>query len=329
MNEIPLTAALCDYDHVRDLVMGRVNAQGIHLTALTLPVEEIFYRFLIHKEWEISELSLAKYVALRAGGDDSCIAIPVFPSRVFRHSSLFVRSDGPVKSIGDLKGRKIGIPEWAQTAAVYSRGFLVDQFGLDLTSIEWVQSGVNQAGRMEKVELHLPARLKLTPRPDRSLNDMLLAGEIDAVLAARPPTAFSEGDKRVKRFFDDTLSVEQAYYRETGVFPIMHAVVIRKHVLEKSPWIARNLMAAFEEAKARSVTRALDATASLVPIPWGAEYARRMQELMGDDFFPYGAEKNRRTLESFLRHAQAQGVTKRLLKVEELFPTSTTGSHKV
>ena len=329
MNEIPLTAALCDYDHVRDLVMGRVNAQGIRLTTLTLPVEEIFYRFLIHKEWDVSELSLAKYVALRASGDDSCIAIPVFPSRVFRHSSLFVRSDGSVKSISDLKGRKIGIPEWAQTAAVYSRGFLVDQFGLDLTSIEWVQSGVNQAGRMEKVELHLPAGLKLTPRPDRSLNDMLLAGEIDAVLAARPPTSFSEGDPRVKRFFDDTLAVEQAYYRETGVFPIMHAVVIRKAVLDKNPWIAKNLMAAFEEAKARSVARAVDATASLVPIPWGAEYARRMQELMGDDFFPYGAEKNRRTLESFLAHAHSQGVTKRLLKVEELFPASTTGSHKV
>ncbi len=329
MNEIPLTAALCDYDHVRDLVMGRVNAQGIRLTALTLPVEEIFYRFLFHKEWEISELSFAKYTSLRASGDDSFVAIPVFPSRVFRHSSLFVRDGGPIKNISDLKGRKVGLPEWAQTAAVYSRGFLVDQFGLDLTSIEWVQSGVNQAGRKEKVQLNLPRGLKLTPRPERSLNDMLLDGEIDAVLAARPPTAFSEGDKRIKRFFDDTLEVEQAYYRETGVFPIMHAVVIRKHVLEANPWVARNLMDAFEEAKVRSIERTLDATASLVPIPWGAEYARRMHEMMGSDFFPYGVENNRRTLESFLAHAFAQGVTKRHLSVEELFPASTMGGHKV
>ncbi len=153
MHKLPLTAAFCDSEHMRDLVMGRVVPEGIDLTCLNPPVEEIFYRFLMHQEWDASELSFAKYVALRAKGDERFVALPIFPSRMFRHSSLYVRADGPLRSISDLKGHRVGIPEWAQTAAVYSRGFLVHQYGIDLRSIEWVQAGVNQAGRAEKVEI--------------------------------------------------------------------------------------------------------------------------------------------------------------------------------
>jgi 4,5-dihydroxyphthalate decarboxylase len=272
---------------------------------------------------------MAKYVSLTAQGDTSFWALPVFPSRVFRHSSLYVRRKGPIKKITDLKGRKVGIPEWAQTAAVYSRGFLTHQYGLKLSSIKWVQAGVNQPGRVEKVDLKLPKGVELTRVPEKSLNEMLLSGEIDAVLAARAPDAFTEGDERVQRFFDDFVSVEADYYRETGIFPIMHAVAVRRDVLDKNPWVARSLFNAFEECRKRSIARALDSTATMLLIPWGYEHARRGMELLGDDYFPYGIEKNRKTLEAFLSYAHEQGVCKRLLTIEELFPKQMYSSYRV
>jgi 4,5-dihydroxyphthalate decarboxylase len=329
LHKLPLTAAFCDSEHMRDLVMGRVVAEGIDLTCLNPPVEEIFYRFLMHQEWDVSELSFAKYVALRAKGDERFVALPVFPSRMFRHSSLYVRADGPLRSISDLKGRRVGIPEWAQTAAVYSRGFLSHQYGIDLRSIDWVQAGVNQAGRAEKVEIQLPDGINLTRVSDRSLNDMLLSGDIHAVLAARPPVAFTEGHPEVKRFFDNCRDVEAAYYRETGIFPIMHVIAVRKEILDAHPWVARNLFAAFDEARRRSLERVLDLTASSVPIPWGNDFAREGKALMGEDFFCYGIESNRRTLDAFLQYAHEQGVCERALAAEDIFPPQLQSTYKV
>jgi len=329
MNKLPLTAAMPDYDHVRDLALGRVPVEGIELTCLNLPVEEIFYRFIVYKEWEVSEISMAKYVSLTAQGDESFYALPIFPSRVFRHSSLFVRKDGPIAKITDLKGRRVGIPEWAQTAAVYSRGFLQHQYGIDLASIQWVQAGVNQPGRVEKVDLKLPDGVKLTRMPEKSLNEMLVSGELDAVLAARPPDAFIAGHPNIRRFFDNHQQVEADYYKATGIFPIMHAVAVRRDVLNKNPWVARSLFNAFEEARRRSIARAFDGTVSLFPIPWADDYAVRGKALLGVDYFPYGIEENRKTLEAFLSYAHEQGVCKRLLTIEELFPKQLYTTHKV
>jgi 4,5-dihydroxyphthalate decarboxylase len=314
---------------MRDLAMGRVTAEGIELICVTPPVEEIFYRCLMHEEWDVSELSFAKYVSLRAKGDDRFIALPVFPSRMFRQSSLYVRNDTPLKAISDLAGRRVGIPEWAQTAAVYSRGFLVHEYGLDLKSIDWVQAGVNQAGRAEKVQLRLPDGIKVTPEPARSLNDMLLAGDIDAILAARPPMASSKDDGRIRRFFDNVRDVEADYYRRTGIFPIMHVVVVRKPILDANPWVARNLLTAFEEAKRRSIERVLDMTASMVPIPWGNDFANEGMRLMREDYFAYGIDANRRTLEAFLQYAYEQGVCERALNSDDIFPREVQGTYKV
>jgi 4,5-dihydroxyphthalate decarboxylase len=314
---------------MRDLAMGRVVPEGIDLTCLNPPVEEIFYRFLINREWDVSELSFAKYVSLQAKGDDRFIALPIFPSRMFRHSSLYVRANGPIKNISDLKGRKVGIPEWAQTAAVYSRGFLVHQYGLNLKDIDWVQAGVNQAGRIEKVQIRLPDGINLTRITDRSLNDMLLAGDLEAVLAARPPISFTSGNGEVKRFFDNCREVETAYYRETGIFPIMHVIAVRKEILDAHPWVARNLFTAFEDARRRSIERVLDLTVSLAPIPWGNDFAREGKALMGENFFSYGIEPNRRTLDAFLQYAFEQGVCEKRLSVEELFPPQLQGEYKV
>jgi len=324
-----LTLAMSDYDHVRDLMYGRVGVEGVQLMPLTLSIEEIFYRFTKYREWDLSEMSMGKYVSLLSQNDFSLTAIPVFPSRVFRHSSIYIRRDGPVKTPGDLKGKRIGLPEWAQTAAVYSRGMLMHEYGLKLQDVEWIQAGVNQPGRVEKVTLNLPEAVRYQSAPTKTLNGMLLSGEVDAVLSAHPPEAFKAAHPNVGRMFENYREVEEAYYRKTGIFPIMHTVAIRKPVLELYPWVAMNLFRAFEEAKGRSLARALEVTAPRFPVPWCFEYAQRCTEVFGKDLFPYGVEPNRTTLEAFVTYAWEQGVCHRKVAVEELFPPALTTSFKV
>lgn len=324
-----LSLAISDYDHVRDLLDGSVRPEGIDLLHLKLSVEEIFFRFTKFREWEVSEMSMAKFTSLISQNDRSLIAIPVFPSRVFRHSSIYVRRDGPVREPKDLAGRRVGLPEWAQTAAIYSRGFLAHQFGLDIREVEWVQAGVNEPGRAEKVSLSLPEGVRLTPRPDKSLNGMLLDKEVDAILTAHAPQAFEEGHPDIVRLFEDYRALEDAYWRDTGVFPIMHAIVVRAPVLERFPWVAANLMKAFEEAKRRSFARFDEITASRYPIPWMQSIVEDARATFGGDLFPYGVEPNRKTLETFLAYAHEQGVCHRLVSVDELFPAMVSSSFKV
>src|SRR6267378_7845470 len=232
MDKVALTLAIGDYDHTRDLATGRVPVQGATLNVLTLPPEEAFFRFTRVREWEVSEMSMGKYVSLRSQDDDGIAAIPVFPSRVFRQSMIYVREGGEIDRPEQLKGKRIGVPEWAQTAVIYSRGYLTHQAKVPLASVEWVQAGVNEAGRVEKVKPKLPEGVRLRPEPKRSLNDMLLAGDIDAVLSARPPRDFGRG---IRRLFQDYEATEEAYFKETGVFPIMHVIVIKTEVLERHP----------------------------------------------------------------------------------------------
>jgi len=327
MTRLRLTLAIGDYDHTRDLALGAVRPDGIELIHLALPVEEIFFRFTKYREWDVSEMSFGKVVSLASQDDRSLVALPVFPSRVFRLSSIYVRGDGRVRSPGDLAGKRIGVPEWAQTAAIYTRGYLAHELGLALADIEWVQAGLNEAGRVEKVALKLPPGIRLRPVRDATLNDMLLGGELDAVLSARPPRGFAEG--RITRLYPDYREPEEAYFRKTGVFPIMHVVALRRDVFERDPWVAMNLFKAFEEAKRRSLARLADVTASHAPLAWIGDYSARMQRLFGDDPWPYGVEPNRRTLEAFLQFAFEQGVCHRRLGVEELFPAELATSYRV
>jgi 4,5-dihydroxyphthalate decarboxylase len=321
--------ALSDYDHTRDLANGRVNAEGITLLTLDFQVEEIFYRSLKHHEFDACELSFGAYISLTSQGDTTFSAIPVFPSRMFRQSSGYVLRDGPIKTVDDLRGRRIGLPEWAQTAGVYSRGFLEQQYGLRLTDVEWVQAGTNQPGREENVALRVPPGVKLGSVKDKSLNEMLLSGEIAAIFSAHPPHAFEHGDPRVVRLFADYQAVEQAYYEATRIFPIMHVVAIKRAILERDPWVARNLYNAFEEAKVRSYARAAEATASRFPIPWSVFYFERARELFGPDPLPYGVEANRITLEAFATFAHAQGVAHRRVGLAELFCETMGDSFRV
>ncbi|HEY1358302.1 MAG TPA: hypothetical protein VGF21_08360 [Thermoleophilaceae bacterium] len=306
---VPVTLAVNAYDHVRDL-----SVEGVDLTVVHHPVEEIFFRFTHYREWEVSELSLAKYSSLRAAGDESLMAIPVFTSRAFRHSAIFVREDGPVGEPGSL--RRIGVPEWTQTATVYARGLLEHEFGLGLGEVEWVQAGTNEPGRTEGVKVSLPDGVTVRPEPERTLNDMLLGGELDAVIAAHPPRDFGG---RIVRLFPDYRAVEEESFRKTGVFPIMHVVAMRADVYEAHRWLAMNLVTAFEDAKRRSQERALDANAPRFPVPWAPANAQRAAETFGDDFWPYGIEPNRVTLSWFLERAFEQGVCARLLEPEDLF----------
>ena len=329
MTKIRLSLAIGAYDHVRDLLDGTVPVDGVELTVLRLPVEEIFYRFLMHDEFDVSEASLAKIAAFAARDDRRFVPLPVFPSRAFRHSSIYVRSDTGIARPEDLASKRVGVPEWAQTAAVYTRGLLAHDYGVDLASIRWHQAGVNQPGRIEKVALDLPPGIRLEVVADRSLSQMLLAGDLDAVLSARPPAPFLAGDQRVRRLFPDYRAVEVAYARKTGIFPIMHVVAMRREVYEQDRWLAMNLFKAFAEARARSLQRAADMALSFFPLPWIADELRIARELFGDDPWPYGVAPNRATLELFLRYAFEQGVCRRPLTVDALFPPEVQETFRI
>lgn len=320
MSTLPLSLAINDYDHVRDLLAGRVAAEGIDLIASVLPVEEIFYRTTHYQEWDLSEMSLAKYASLRSQGDDRLIGLPVFPSRVFRLSSLYVRDRGDIASPADLRGRRIGVPEWAQTASVYSRGWLSHDQGVALADIEWVQAGVNQAGRREKVAVRVPDHVRYRPAPGKSLTGMLLDGEIDAVLSARPPAPPPGRETEIVRLFSDVESAERDYFARSGIFPIMHLIVMRRERFAAHPWIAGNLLRAFTQAKDASIARLEDITCSHFPLPWMPQRAAQARAMFGGDPWPYGIAPNRVTLDAFLRFAHEQGVCHRPMQADELFP---------
>jgi 4,5-dihydroxyphthalate decarboxylase len=311
---IPLTLAIHPYDHVRN-----IHVQGTDLTVLALPIEEIFFRFTKFREWHATEMSFGKTVSLMSHPSPDIVPIPVFPSRVFRHSAIYVKSN--IKAPKDLEGCRVGIPEWAQTAGIYARGLLQHEYGVDLARVQWVQAGVHQPGRIEKVELKPPSGVRITPAPEKTLAGMLASGELDAVISARDPGG--------QRLFPNYQELEEAYFRKTRIYPIMHVIVLRRDVYERDRWIAMNLLKGFEEAKRMSTAQVADIGLSHVPMPWVAEHARRWRELAGEDFWPYGIEPNRPTLEAFVQYAFEQGVTPRKLDLAELFAPETRESFKI
>jgi 4,5-dihydroxyphthalate decarboxylase len=321
LSDLKITIALGDYDQTRDLALGRVRPVGIDLTVLNFDVEEIFYRFYDRLEWDVSEFSMGMYTSAISRGDNRFIAIPVFPSRVFRHSGIYVRTDGKIKDPQGLIGKRVGIPQWSQTAGIYVRGLLQDVYGVPFQKIKWVQGGVNDPGRHEPAVLKLPEGVEVTAISDRSLNEMLVSGELDAVITARPPNAFLQSSN-VKMLIQDYAKVEADYYRSTGIFPIMHTVAIRRDLYEANRWIARNLFVALESAKERSLKRLSDVTVAHVPLPWISDLRQRFLDAGAAErggLWPYGLKYNKPTLEAFLRYAFEQGSCHRLLRPEEIF----------
>ncbi len=329
MPDISLSLAISYYDHIGDLIRGRVRAEGISLIPIELPPEEIFFRMVSFSEWDIAEFSMAKYVALVGAGNPPFRAIPVFPSRVFRQSAIYVAARAGIVRPGDLTGRRVGVPEWAQTAGIYARAYLQHQCGIRLGDIHWIQAGLSEAGRTEKVRLSIPEGVTLERICDRSLTEMLQAGHLDAVISARPPSVIVAGDKSIARLWPDARAVEETYYRETGIFPIMHVIVIKSTTLNRYPWVAMNLFKAFQEAKENSLNRLTNPVISRVPFAWAVEAIIAARSVFGTDCWPYGVDSNRPTLEAFLQYAWEQGLTKDKVQIDELFPPELSKLVKV
>jgi 4,5-dihydroxyphthalate decarboxylase len=296
--------------------MGEVRPTGIDVTWLDLNMHEIFARFLANREWDVSELSFAKYIAEATGPDPDLIALPVFLRREFRYGIIYVNRNR-IRTPEDLRGKRMGLPEWAQTATVYIRGALQHDFGVPFTEIEWVQAGVNEKGRVEKVEMDLPKGVRLTPVADKSLDEMLVSGEIDAAMCATVPHCFGR-NADIVRLFPDFAAMGDAFYAKTRIYPIMHVAVMRKAILRDNPWIARNLYDAFDQARRQSLARLR--RPGYIALPGHGEQAVAATKTFGGDYFPYGIEENRAALELFLRYAHEQGIARRLVRPGEIFP---------
>jgi 4,5-dihydroxyphthalate decarboxylase len=315
-----LSIATTDDDHFRDFRLGTVTAQGIDHTWSVLGHHEVFARFTAHREWDVAELSIAKFAAQVTRDDPDIIGLPVICSRLFRFGAFYINVKSGIRTVEDLRGKRIGSPEWAHSAAVYMRGWLHNEVGVKLDQVHWYQAGANSPGREEKVELTLPDGVRLTRVPDRSLSDLLASGDIDCAIIARPPDCYLQGHPDVVRLYPDYQQMEADYYAQTQVWPIMHLIAMRRAVLDDNPWVARNLYNAFLESKNRSVERLLDPAVSRYPLPWLATYGRQMQKQFNGDPFPYGIEPNRPTLTQLLTYAHQQGIAHRLADPDSVFP---------
>lgn len=330
MSRLPLTLACWNYDRTRALLDGRIRPDGIDLNYLDLPVEETFFRMLRHREFDVAEMSLSSYVVSLFADAPPFVAIPVFPSRFFRHSCIYVHAASGIRRPQDLVGRKVGTPEYQMTAPVWIRGILADAYAVPVESVTYLTGGLEQAGRPEKLTLDLPPGIRVQPiGPGQTLAAMLAAGEIDALHTARTPSSFRDGTGRVTRLFEDFPAVEREYFRATRIFPIMHTVVIRRDVYERHPWVAQSLYKAFCAAQ-REAYDELGHTAALkTMLPWLPAHLEETRREMGDDFWPYGLAPNRDTLATFLRYSHAQGLSRRLLTPEALFAPETLEAFKV
>ena len=330
MSRVPLTLACWNYDRTRALADGSVRPDGIDLEYFGLDVEETFFRMLRHREFDAAEMSLSSYAMTVDRGDSPFVAIPVFPSRMFRHGCIFVSAQSGIREARALAGRRIGVPEYQMTAPVWIRGILHDEYGVDPTSVEYVTGGVEQAGREEKLKLDLPPTFRVTPiGAAQTLAQMLADGEIDALYTARAPSTLATRPGTVRRLFDDYVAVEREYYRKTRIFPIMHTIVIRRDVHRAHPWVAQSLQKAFAEAK-RHARADLDATHALASmLPWQVAHVEEARRELGDDWWPYGFAANRAVLDTFLRYHHTQGLSKRRLAPEDLFAPETLEAFRI
>ena len=330
MEKLHVTVACGDYDRTKALQTGEVEPEGIKLNYLPLQAEEIFWRMSNFREFDASEMSLSNHITMVSRGNSPFVAIPVFPSRFFRHSCVFINSDSGIKKPADFKGKKIGAPEYSITAAVWIRGFLNDEYGVKAGDVEWFVGGQEEAGRKERVKLKLPPEIKVNALgDDQTLNGMLESGAIDALISARSPSSFVKGSPKVRRLFPNYKEVEMDYYRRTKIFPIMHVLVIRKELYERDPWVARSLYKAFCQAKERAIQAMHVSNTLACTLPWLTAEMELLKSLFGPDWWPYGVEPNRHLLDTLLRYMDEQGLIDRPVKLEELFVPNIAGEFKI
>jgi len=327
MAKFRLSLACWDYDRTRALADGRVQPDGIELIYQSLPVEETFFRMMRHREFDVAEMSLSSYLVstFRDGG---FVAIPVFPSRMFRHSGVYVNAHRGIGEPSDLAGRRVGVPEYQLTAIVWIRGILADEYGLAPSSVTYVRGGEETPGRVEKVALTLPPEIKIEELgPGQTLSKALDAGEIDAIYAPRKPSTYGNGN--VRRLWEDYAGVERAYFERTRIFPIMHVIAIRREIYERDRWIATALFKAFRAAQEITYRDLQITAAQKAMLPWAVAEEERTRALMGDDFWSYGFDANAHVLDTFARYHHEQGLSPQRRAARELFAPETLEAYTI
>lgn len=317
-----LTFACGDYDRTRALEDGSIRPDGIDLTYLRLPVEETFFRMLRHREFDVAEMSLSTYVATLDTDPRPFVALPVFTSRMFRHGAVYVNADSGIRTPADLRGKRIGSPEFQLTAGVWVRGILAEHHGVPVDSVTYYTGGQETPGRIEKGAVETDLDIRPIP-PGATLSQMLADGDLDALQTPRVPSPFSAGDRRVRRLFDDVVTVERDYYAATGIFPIMHVVVLRSDVYERHRWMAQSLYKACVAARDDAYRRVYDSSALRFMEPWLIQHIEQSRELLGNDFWSYGLSSNEKVLDVFLRYHHEQGLSRQRYEPADLFAPET------
>lgn len=318
-----------DYDRNRALHDGRVQIDGCDPVYMLLNPEEMFFRAMRSRDFDVTELSFSSYLVKHSKGESPYIAVPVFLSRAFRHTSIYVRKDR-IKKPEDLKGCRIGIPEYQLTAIVWARSILQDDYGVHPEDVTWVRGGIDTPGRPEKIKLDLPAGVKVESAPEgKTISDLLDEGSIDAFIAPRPPSGAAMNNPNVAWLFDDPTAIAKDYYRRTGIFPIMHVVGIRKELAQQHPWLPGAVFKGFSESKTKALELLADTSATKVTLPFVEEQLKAARETLGEDFWSYGVAPNRKTLEAFLHHHHAQGLSAKKVALDELFHPSTYESYSI
>lgn len=323
MSALNLSVAVGNYDRCRPLFDGDVQIDGVNPIFMKLSPEEIFFRAFRQAEFDICELSLSSSVVKAANGTLPYVGVPVFLSRMFRHSAFYVRKDR-IKSPADLKGKKVGLPEYQLTAMVWIRAFLEQDYGIKPEDITWVRGGISNADRPEKIKLDLPENIRLIDAPEgKTISALLAEGEIDGYIAPRAPDIAPEDAANVGWLFDDPMAEAKAYYERNKIFPIMHIMGVRRSLAEAHPWLPGAVYKAFSESKDLCIERLLETSACKITMPFVDERLRADMALMGQEFWTYGIEKNRHVLEQFFDQHHRQGLSPRAISAEDLFHPAT------
>ena len=329
MSRLTLSLSCVDYDRTRAIFEGKVRVAGCDIVPTAMSPEEAFHRAFKFQEFDISELSMSSYMNQVAKDGSPYVGIPAFLSRMFRHSSIYIRTDKGIDKPEDLKGKVVGVPEYQMTAALWVRGMLQDEYGVQPADMSWRDGGLEEGGKIPNVNLKLPEGGHLETIPtDRTLSEMLDTGEIDALISARAPSCFGQ-NADVTRLFQDYRAAEEAYYKKTGLFPIMHIVGIRKSLVEQHPWLPVNILNAFIEAKQICYTNLAKVGHLFTTLPWPVDEFEAAKKLMGEDYWPYGVHKNAAVIEAMSRYSFEQGLTARNLTAQDLFAPSTFELAKV
>jgi 4,5-dihydroxyphthalate decarboxylase len=326
MSRLEISLACTRSDRTAAILDGRVEVKGCALIPLPGEAEEIFVRALQHREFDVTEMSLSSHVLVTSRGDAPYVGLPVFPSRSFRHSSIYVRTDRGIERPEDLAGRTLGVPEFQMTAALWIRGILADYHGVPPSDITWRTGGLEVPGLKERIAISVREGIDVAPIPaDRSLSALFASGELDGIIAPRLPSCVAQGQPGVARLFPDFRSAEAAFYRQSGMFPIMHVLAVRRELAERHPWLAGNIFRAFAEAKQVALAE-LDRV-NFLPVmdPWFGANVAQARELMGSDFWPYGVGRNLKELSAVARWSYEEGLAERLLSPQDLFHPATVG----